>query len=526
MFFLALVAQTCWGFVAVDNAMVGLTRCHATASSAESKRLLTTGNSAYLRGDLDDAVNFYSQCVSHGEFPWACDCAVNLGSVLLDRDADLGGAETLYRAAMESAAYGDWPVPENGGEKKDGGFLHVDAAHNLASLLQSRAAEAATTDERRSLLREAAGLYRDVVRSDDSRWDAWANLGSAMLDAEAPRLDAAKCLQRAILLAEKVEEEYEAAGDGRLTSVLHALATAYYGLGTALGHLTPAEVEAALADDELVLIGSGEHAVEESASNALRTAVNLAESDPKLRAKAEHALAAVRHSKSTKRASPAFVKALFDDFASTFDEQLINDLEYHVPELLAERARQRRPETGYDLALDAGCGTGLLGSSGLAVGSLVGADVSSKMCQAARDRRFQDGTPVYDKVVEGDLLDPSLYGSLDESGCDLVAAADVLCYFGDLEPVLALWQQTLKPGGDAIFTVETLEGGGALWELTTSGRYAHSADHVKTAAEAVGFKLDDAQPIVARKERGEPVEATLYVLHKPPLQDTEEEDDT
>lgn len=490
------------------------------AEETESKSLLTRGNALYLRGQLDGAVAAYSRCVSLGEFPWACDCAVNLGSVILDRDGDEAGAEMLYRSALAAAEYGNWPVPE--GAKKDPpgrpalSFFHVDAAHNLASLLQTMAAAATKSDDRQRSLRQAAELYRKVVLTDESRWDAWANLGSAMIDAGLPRLDAAKCLQRAILLAEKVETEYEKNRDGRLTSVLHALATAYYGLGSALAHLTPDEARQALHDDELVLLDGSDDPLAESASNALRTALALSGGDARLRAKAEHALAAVRH-EPTKRASPAFVRALFDEFASTFDEQLLNDLDYHVPELLAERARERRPESGYDVALDAGCGTGLLGVSGLAVARLVGADISSKMCAASRAREWADGTKVYNLVLEGDLLDPELYVEAlgGNARFDLIAAADVLCYFGDLEPILALWAAALGPGGDAIFTVEALPEKSALpWELASSGRYAHSTDHVRQAAQKAGLELAAASSIVARLERGEPVQATLVVLHK------------
>ncbi|KAJ8602972.1 hypothetical protein CTAYLR_001585 [Chrysophaeum taylorii] len=493
----------------------------SSSSSSSSGELLVGGNAAYLRGALDEALELYAECVKVGEFPQACDCAVNLASVVLDRHGDVEGAEMLYRGALEAAAHGKWPAPRPGepSKKEERGFFHVDAAHNLASLLQSRAAEATTTEARRVLLREAAALYRDVVRADEARWDAWANLGAAMLDANAPKLDAAKCLQHAILAAERVEKEYEANRDGRLGSVRHAIAKAYYGIGEALGHLTPEERDRAARDDDLILLDTNHSAqvVEEAAANALRTAVELASGDETLKAKAEHALAAVSRDLDKTRASPAFVRALFDDFASTFDEQLVGDLAYKVPELLAAKARARRR---YDLALDAGCGTGLLGLSGLAVSTLYGADISAKMCEAARRRVRSDGAKVYDAVLEGDLLDPQLYLALGDRP-DLVAAADVLCYFGDLKPLLSMWATALLPGGDIIFTVESLDDDddddAGPWRLAASGRYAHSRAHVDATAASLGLLLVDADPVVARLERGQPVNATLYVLHKPSI---------
>lgn len=483
----------------------------------ESRGLLTAGNGAYLQGHLDEAFSLYTSCVEAGEFPWACDCAVNLASVVLDRDGDLDKAEQWYRRALDAAEKGAW------GASAGQAYFHVDAAHNLASLLQTRADDAHKIEDRRRLLYEAAVAYKSVVLADDSRWDAWANLGSAMLDAEGPKLDAVRCLQKAILKAEQVEEAYEASADGRLGSVRHALATAYYGLGSALGHLSEDEVKLAARSPDILLLeeNASDQAriVADTAANALRSAMRLAGGDMKLRAKAEHGLAAVEHDARRTRASPTFVRALFDDFAATFDDQLVQDLNYKVPEIVAERAAARRPD-GYELALDAGCGTGLLGVAGLAVAKLVGADVSAKMCQVARDRRWPDGTNVYDAVVEGDLLDPSLYDrlALDDQP-DLVAAADVLCYFGDLQPLFDLWLRVLKPDGDLLFTVETLhpdsEHADLDWELAASGRYAHATTYVKAAAAKAGFETLDAQPVVARLERGKPVDATLFLLHKP-----------
>jgi len=254
--------------------------------------------------------------------------------------------------------------------------------------------------------------------------------------------------------------------------------------------------------------------------------VALAGGDDALKAKAEHGLAAISDAAPETRASPAFLRALFDDFATTFDDQLVNDLDYRVPALVARAARDRRPTDGYDVALDAGCGTGLLGLEALAVARLVGADVSSKMCAAARARTWDDGSKVYDAVFEGDLLDADLYKaalappsdddptSANHLKADLVAAADVLCYFGDLTAILARWADAIRPGGDAIFTVEALDDDCRSWVLEPSGRYAHSKAHVAATAAAAGFDVVQADPIVARLERGLPVRAFLVVLEK------------
>ena len=56
----------------------------------------------------------------------------------------------------------------------------------------------------------------------------------------------------------------------------------------------------------------------------------------------------------------AFVETLFDQYAEKFDDALVKTLDYRVPEFLAEAiAAQGREKFG--LAIDLGCGTGLMG---------------------------------------------------------------------------------------------------------------------------------------------------------------------
>ena len=63
----------------------------------------------------------------------------------------------------------------------------------------------------------------------------------------------------------------------------------------------------------------------------------------------------------------------------------------------------------------------------------------------------------------------------------LILAADVLCYFGDLDDVFAAAYQRLAPGGWFVGSVEELlpDAQGAIpgngdWALQRQGRYAHT----------------------------------------------------
>ena len=465
---------------------------------ANAAELLAEGNACYVNGDLDGAGDSYGACVDSGEWPVVCDCAANLGSVALDRD-DPEEAERLYRFAVDA-----------------------DAAQNLASLLQGRGGQDRT--------REAAHLYRDVVRADASRWDAWANLGAALVDTGAPKLDAVKCFQRGIRAAEAVERD-EASPPQLVEGIRASLADMYFGLGSALADLDDLDRAAAYDDGEILLTAYDERvdlydgtqadadaAIAETAANALRAAVDLRGGDFPLAAHALDALAARDDALAAPgRASPAFVRALFDDFAPTFDAQLVDTLMYRAPEMVAAAAGDRvvgaRDGAPYGATLDAGCGTGLLGPPlrEFVDGPLVGADLSGNMVELARDVAI-DGAPVYDALAVGDLTDMGLYANLSAGPYDLVAAADVLVYFGVLDEVLAIWADHLAPGGDVIFTCERMLGDGGDWVLGPSGRYAHRPEYVEAAAAAAGLALVSATDVVPRVENGEDVPGTLYVL--------------
>lgn len=58
---------------------------------------------------------------------------------------------------------------------------------------------------------------------------------------------------------------------------------------------------------------------------------------------------------------PAFVETLFDQYADHFDEHLVGALDYAVPEMIAQAARDYYALQNPVRILDLGCGTGLAG---------------------------------------------------------------------------------------------------------------------------------------------------------------------
>mmetsp|Transcript_2543 Transcript_2543/g.3754 ORF Transcript_2543/g.3754 Transcript_2543/m.3754 type:complete len:235 (+) Transcript_2543:137-841(+) len=221
-----------------------------------------------------------------------------------------------------------------------------------------------------------------------------------------------------------------------------------------------------------------------------------------------------------KRTSPSEVTSMFDDFADTFEQKLMSELNYVAPFEIATTIAKRQNETAttdsapklYQSALDAGCGTGLMGIGlrSLVKGPLVGVDLSPKMVELAGElvldtegisekgiRRCTKETKdalanthsIYDGVFVADLLDIDGTAKFIDSGVksptkvipnavDLITSADVLCYFGDLLGILKAFANRLVPGGDLVFSTETVKDGDYNWVMLESERFAHNPKYV------------------------------------------------
>jgi predicted TPR repeat methyltransferase len=199
------------------------------------------------------------------------------------------------------------------------------------------------------------------------------------------------------------------------------------------------------------------------------------------------------------RAPAAFVRQLFDDYAGRFDRELVQRLEYRAPALLRQtwdNLGRAAPKT----ILDLGCGTGLAGEAFADLGAAIdGVDLSVQMLLRAEARGC------YRRLIEADL-DTALADTAAGS-VDLVLAADVLVYIGDLAPVLAGMARVLVPGGTALFTLEAADSG--TWTLHQGNRYAHAHAYVAGLLEGWEGTITATS---TRQDRGEDVPGLLVCL--------------
>jgi predicted TPR repeat methyltransferase len=209
-----------------------------------------------------------------------------------------------------------------------------------------------------------------------------------------------------------------------------------------------------------------------------------------------------------------YVRALFDEYAPSFDRHLVKKLAYRGPELLAEaleRAALRRFRAfAFGAVLDLGCGTGLMGQALEGrFQRIEGVDLSPRMlAQAAKSKR-------YERLHEADLL--AFLHSRAEGEADLVVAADVFVYMAALDGVFREAHRVLERGGFLAFTVQAPADDGDPCDgfaLGEDARYAHGDTYLRRIAAETGFTLVLLESVSTRQDRGKPVPGFLVVLER------------
>jgi predicted TPR repeat methyltransferase len=195
------------------------------------------------------------------------------------------------------------------------------------------------------------------------------------------------------------------------------------------------------------------------------------------------------------RASDEFVRSSFESFAEHFDQSL-QRLEYKAPQLIGEAITEHASAGAGLRVLDAGCGTGLCGPQLRAYARLlVGVDLSPAMLEQARQRAL------YDELFTAEL---TAYLERSPSEFDLIACADTLCYFGELERVARAFANALDTGGLLVFSVErsAAEDAPDGFRIHPHGRYSHTEDYLRRVLSDAGFHLLAISAVELRREAG------------------------
>lgn len=200
------------------------------------------------------------------------------------------------------------------------------------------------------------------------------------------------------------------------------------------------------------------------------------------------------------------VKRLFDESAAEFDEHLVVNLKYNLPNTVAAMITEWYPAKDCDI-LDLGCGTGLLGAHlGTWKAALVGVDLSTEMIAKAAQRN------VYHQFNNVNVLDALQATAGDYY--DVLTALDVLIYVGDLSAVIPNAHRILTQGGRFVFSCETGASNGPKYNINAAGRYVHQQSYVSDLLTQAGYAHTDIKETTLRFEAGQPVKGFVVVAQK------------
>jgi len=198
-----------------------------------------------------------------------------------------------------------------------------------------------------------------------------------------------------------------------------------------------------------------------------------------------------------------YIANVFDEYAETFDSHLAKRLEYRTPELIHQISVENINDKLKKLdILDLGCGTGLCGVFFKdTANSLIGVDLSGKMIEKTRDRNL------YDSLYQTDIIDAL---EQSENKYDLIIAADVFVYVGNLSEAFNGCNKALKKGGLLVFSVESVKG--ETYKLRSSGRYGHSNKYIHDLALDNKFTVKASHETTIRKEGIKPIQGYIFAL--------------
>lgn len=254
-----------------------------------------------------------------------------------------------------------------------------------------------------------------------------------------------------------------------------------------------AECQFTLAE-ALMMMGQNAPAIE-----IFKTYLKL---DPSDSMGAHAKLVALGAASATAELPAAYVERLFDQYAPRFEKSLIEGLKYSAPQQIREALDVRHPHRRYARALDLGCGTGLMGAAVRdVVAHIEGVDLSGSMLAEAKRKA------IYDALIRQDMT-AALTGTT--AAYDLILAADVFVYAGDLSTLMTQAHAALTPAGVLAFTVQAATDGD--FRLGQDQRFSHSEDYLRTVLPV--FAEVSITPGSFRRDRDKDVPGLLVIANK------------
>lgn len=216
---------------------------------------------------------------------------------------------------------------------------------------------------------------------------------------------------------------------------------------------------------------------------------------------AQHLLAIAKGS-NLNTASKAYVTKVFDDFADSFEDTLLKNLNYSAPESICNQLKKYISKKDNTI-IDLGCGTGLCGPLIKDIcKTLKGVDLSQKMLDKASSKN------IYHELAHEDICSYLK----KQKHINAIIAADVFIYIGDLRDVFKSSYQALEYGGFFSFSIE--KSSQETFKPLVSGRFAHSLNYIRDLASDNNFDWIENKEDILRKEAGIDTYGEIITLKK------------
>ncbi|HIQ36459.1 MAG TPA: tetratricopeptide repeat protein [Desulfocapsa sulfexigens] len=202
-----------------------------------------------------------------------------------------------------------------------------------------------------------------------------------------------------------------------------------------------------------------------------------------------------------------YVESVFDNYADDFEHSLVENLQYKTPMALYDLYCDYYHGVALTTCLDLGCGTGLAGEHFKhCCSELIGVDISQKMLDVAREKNL------YNELVKNDIIS---FLQTKEHKYDLIVAADVFTYMGDLENVFKECCTVSKASGILLFSVEETDNiNNKTFNLKQTGRFGHSVEYIETLCKQTGWTIIDHKISKLRQDKGEWIKGHLFILQQ------------
>ncbi len=218
---------------------------------------------------------------------------------------------------------------------------------------------------------------------------------------------------------------------------------------------------------------------------------------------ANYMLAALQGDSNILASPMDYVRTVFDNYAESFEQSLIDKLEYRVPQQLRKLCGSiLPPRFSASRLLDLGCGTGLSGAVFADMAERIdGVDISQKMLAIAREKEL------YTQLAGEDII-RFLTDSREKYSFFL--ACDVFNYFGDLAAVFTAITASALPDSYLCFSTEAQQKEG--FALRETGRFTHNPDYIRSFFDNKRYTLMAEREAVLRRERDIRVTGTLWLV--------------